>query len=362
MKFAYCMKPDVYFGAGCVKERDWCMGTRAYVVTGAHSGRASGALEDVEAALRAKGIPYEAFEGIENNPSLEQCRELGARAHAFQADFIVAIGGGSPLDAAKAIAVFALTPEIETETLFQNAYTMALPIVAIPTTSGTGSEVTPFSVLTRRDMETKKSFGSALSFPAIALLDPGYTRSLSRRVTLHTAMDAFTHCLESFLSKRATPVSDALALEGLRRFGPCMQQIEADTCENAREELMLISMLGGMAIAQTGTTMMHAMGYPLTYYKGLAHGEANCAVMKAYLGHIARVSPERLSHALGALGMSREALCDYLERSLVFDFVLTEEEIAHYAAQSMKQGSTGFTPGDVTAETIAALYKESCRV
>lgn len=358
MGFVFRARANTFFGEDCVKQyaADWMLGKRAYVVTGKTSGRKSGALADVESALQAGGVSYAVFEGIGNNPTLEQCREVAALAREARTDFVIGVGGGSPLDAAKAVAVLAVE-DISTEQLFKNAYTSALPLVAIPTTSGTGSEVTPWSILTRSDIQTKRSFGNDKTLPAVALLDPAYTKSLSHRITLDTAMDAFTHCFESLMTNKATPVTDAYNYEAIRRFGACLPALERGDLDGIREELMLVSMLGGMSIAHTGTTLMHGMGYPLTYYCGLAHGEANCAVLPAYLDLTARVQPERHQRALQALGMDAASLSAYVRRNIPLTLRITDEQIRHFSEQTMLQNSTRNMPFSPDQSDVQALYK-----
>ena len=359
MQFTYQETSNIIFGRGCVKENaaKWQYGTNAYIVTGKHSGRASGALEDVVALLKANHTAYEIFEGIGNNPTVEECREVGEAARKAGADYIVGIGGGSPLDAAKAIAVFARNPELPTVDLFKNTFGSVLPLVAIPTTCGTGSEVTPWSVLTRNDLQSKFSFGTAKTMPVVALVDPAYTESLSDRVMVHTVMDAMTHCLESYISIKANPVTEALSLEGLRRFGKCMREIELCNWDDIRDELVLVSLLGGIAIAKTGTTLMHGMGYPLTYFHGLTHGEANCATMPAYLRFVGNVLQERLQAPLNSMQTDIEALGAFVRRCIPVKITLTADEIQRYAAQSMFQGSVRNLPYPVTEEELAGIFQ-----
>lgn len=360
MNFSFELPTVVRFGRGAVRENAklLALGKRAFVVTGANSGRKSGALGDVLCALSAEGVAYEVYEGIGSNPNVSACRTLGQRARAFGADFIVGIGGGSPLDAAKAIAVFAAN-EIDEQRLFQYGYENGvLPIAAIPTTSGTGSEVTPWSIMTDDTAKTKRSFGGTLTFPRVALLDPTYTEKLPRAITFDTGMDAFQHCFESFLSMRATPATDALCLEALKRFSHCMQPLAEGKLEGIREELMLISMLGGMAIAQTGTTLMHAMGYPLTYFHDVPHGRANSLVLPAYVAALDAYRPERLREALNALGVSKDKLCDFA-RMHTDDCTLHPDEAAlqFYAEQTSRKDPMATTgvPGD--AASIYRLYR-----
>ena len=360
MEFQFKSRSNIFFGAGCVRAnaKNWLLGKRAYIVTGKSSGRLSGALADVEAVLEANGIAHDAYEGIANNPTLEQSRDVAALARGMEADFIIAIGGGSPLDAAKAVAVLA-AEDICTEELYTNVYRSVLPIIAIPTTSGTGSEVTPWSVLTRTDLHTKRSFGNDKTLPAVALLDPNYTNSLSHRVTLDTALDAFTHCLESFLNKKSSPITDAYNLEGMRRFGACMGALEKGELDGIREELMLVSLLGGLSIAHTGTTIMHGMGYPLTYYCGMTHGEANCATMPVYLRLTERVLPNKLSSALQALGMGVEELSAYVRRTIPLTLRISDEQIRHFSEQTMRQNSVKNMAYVPELGEVEALYRES---
>ena len=359
MRFSFEMPAGVRFGRGAVRENAdlLALGRRAFVVAGRRSGRVCGALADVEAALTAEGVAFETSESVTNNPNVRECRALGEKARAFGADFIVGVGGGSPLDAAKAVAVFAAN-DIPEERLFQYGYAGGvLPIAAVPTTSGTGSEVTPWSIMTDDTAQTKRSFGGLLTFPRVALLDPGYTESLPYDVTLHTGMDAFQHCFESFLSMRATPVTDALNLYALGLFGECMEPLARGEHAGIRDMLMLISMLGGMAIAQTGTTLMHAMGYPLTYFHGIPHGRANSIVLPAYLDALETHRPKRLAQALSALGLTKAALSGYARQHFPAEIHPSEAELRLYARQTAKKNPEATTgvPGD--PESLFALYR-----
>ena len=349
MDFKFDMPTAAFFGRGAVEAHTdkLALGKRAFILTGANSGRASGALADVTAALDKLNTGYDIFEGVGNNPNIAQCRELGASAREKGADFIIGIGGGSPLDAAKAVAVFA-SNDISDDELFKNKYQNVLPIAAIPTTSGTGSEVTPWSIMTVDDKRTKISFGSHATFPSVALLDPKYTESLSKDITFDTGMDAFEHCFESLVSMRSTPVTDALNISALSIFKRCMNRLEKGDHGPIRERLMTVSMMGGMTISQTGTTLMHAMGYPLTYFKGIPHGRANCVVMPAYLNELERHCPAQLKIALTVLDMTKDELIAYVRRNVKDTVQITESELRLWAEQtSLKNpAATTGTPGD----------------
>ncbi|HEX9058722.1 MAG TPA: iron-containing alcohol dehydrogenase, partial [Clostridia bacterium] len=222
MEFKFHMGTKAFFGIESVlknKGEFLKYGRHAFIVCGKSSAYESGALKDVIAVLEENDINYNVYDSIENNPSLENVSHAGRKAAEFQADFIIGIGGGSPLDASKAIAVLAVN-RIDPLELFKNKFDVKpLPIIAIPTTAGTGSEVTPYSILTRSDVTTKMSFGNEDTFPRASFLDPRYTQSMEYGTTVNTAIDAFSHALEGYMTKRSTPASDIIAKEAIRIFG-----------------------------------------------------------------------------------------------------------------------------------------------
>ena len=338
MNFNYHLPTKVFFGEDSVKKNAsaLALGERAYIVTGKTSGKASGAVGDVTTALRDLKIPYEIFEGIQNNPDVEQCRSIGGLARGFKADFIIGIGGGSPLDASKAVAVFAAN-DIPAQEVFNYGYKNGvLPIAAIPTTSGTGSEVT---------------------FPRVALLDPKYTDSLSLNSTRYTAMDAFTHCFESMISIKASPFTDADNMYALNLFGQCMGALESGEVSGLRESLMLISLIGGSTIAQTGTTLMHAMGYPLTYFYDIPHGLANAMVMPAYMRVVEKFRPARLEAALSSLGFKYGDVIDYLNRNYPVTIAPCADELRLWSEQTLQQASVKNTGLQLDADEMYQIFK-----
>lgn len=261
------------------------LGKKALVVTGrGGSSRHNGSLGDVEAALSRAGLEYQIFAQIEANPGLETVRSGAGLARQSGADVIIAVGGGSPLDAAKAMAVLAVN-DIDDETLFAAQFNSALPLVAVPTTAGTGSEVTPYSVLTYPQIQSKRSLASPLLYPRLALVDPQYGMTMSTEVTADTAVDAYSHALEGYFSLKANPVSDLLAERALSILGEQLRSlcIEPQPAIEARQALSYGSVLAGMVISQTGTSIPHALGYALTYFKGVTHGRANGLLLSAYL-------------------------------------------------------------------------------
>jgi len=355
------MPVNLKFGTGVIKENseDFKLGKKAFLVTGKSSARLSGALNDILDVLKTQDISYEIYDKVENNPSLENVTEGTALCKKSGADFIIAVGGGSPLDAAKGIAALSIN-DIEAIELLNNKFENPfLPIIAVPTTSGTGSEVTPYSVLTIPSMKTKRSFMSQWSYPKVAFADPAYTYSLPYNITVDTAFDAFSHLLESFCSSRSNQINDAIAIEGIQAFAECMQNITDNNITNTvREKLMYASCLGGIAISHTGTTLIHAMGYSLTYFKGLSHGRANAMLMAEYLNFNSKYIPDKIHIVMEILGFKNYMEVDnYFSLGIDSKPVLSDEECRNFAVLANGQGSVKLNPRDVQEDDIYNLYK-----
>lgn len=364
MDFKFRIGTKVIFKKGCVKENKEEFpkyGNKCIIVTGRKSGKASGALDDVIDVLQELKIDYTVFDGVLNNPTLENVKEGGEAAAQFGADFVVGIGGGSPLDAAKAVAVLA-TNDIEPIDLYKNIYDNApLPILAIPTTAGTGSEVTPYSILTRKDIKTKKSFANEGIFPKVAFMDARYTESMPYSVTVNTAIDALSHAVEGYMSKRSTELSDVLAKESIQIFGQCIDALVNKEIDfNCREKLLYMSMLAGMVISQTGTTMMHSLGYMLTYFKDVPHGKANGLLMKEYFKFNYEAAKDKVDNIMKLLNLKDvNEFGKVMDKLLSKDIELTEEEYSRYASIAVGQKSMTYNPRSVSEEDLVNVLKRS---
>lgn len=345
MQFKFHMPVKTYFGEGCLANNSSELskyGNKALIVTGGSSARLSGALAEVCGILDQQKTGYVIFDKVQNNPTPENVKEGGILARRSGAEFVIGIGGGSPLDASKAIAVLAVN-DIEPEQLFTNSFAKRpLPVIAIPTTAGTGSEVTPYSILTRADKQTKISFGAPETFPAVAFLDPRYTVSQPLEVTVNTAVDAFSHSLEGYLGKRRTPATDILAREGIRLFGVCLESLRSgDISLAVREKLLYASMLGGMVISHTGTTIVHGIGYNFTYFSGIPHGKANGYLIAEYMRFNYDYAKDRIDDILALSGLkSLDELDEVLAELIGRPPMLSPDEIKRYAAITMTQRST----------------------
>lgn len=335
------------------------VGKKAIIMTGQKSAVLCGAQKDVTDALEQLGISYLVFNKVENNPTLETVTEAAELAKKEGCDFVIGIGGGSPIDAAKAVAVLAANTMAPMD-LFKNEFTKALPILAVPTTAGTGSEATPYSVLVIKEKQTKMSFGNKLTYPQYAFLDYRYTLSLEREFTVNTAVDAFSHLFESYLSNRSTIHSAMIALEGLKIFGECLPSLTKNAFPaEVREKLMYVSLLGGICIAQTGVTVVHGMGYCYTFFNNIPHGKANGFLISPYMDYIYPAAKEKINQAMEVMGLrDKTELARILLELLGKPPILTETDIQKYTGLTLLQkGSIANTALVPKEADIASLWR-----
>lgn len=277
----------IYQQDGCVRAHGQelaALGSRALIVTGKHSSRKNGSLSDVVSALEAHGIPFLIFDDIEENPSVETVIKAKEAGLSFGADFVIGIGGGSPMDASKSIALLMKHPEETADFLYARGDGDSFPVAAVPTTCGTGSEATPWSILTRHELKIKQGIARPV-FPSLALCDPGYLAFAPHSVLVSTAIDAFSHCVESYINANATPYSRMLCLQSLRLWGEAKGALAGNRAPSPQDlsNLMCASTLAGMAISHTSTSLPHGLSYYLTYDDSIPHGLAVGVFQVPYL-------------------------------------------------------------------------------
>lgn len=249
-------------------------GKKALIVTGKHSAKTNGSLKDITDVLGNGHIAYSIFDEIEENPSVETVMKARNFGLQEKVDFVIGIGGGSPLDASKAIALMIANPDQNEDILYDSISLPSLPVIAIPTTCGTGSEVTPYAILTLHQQRTKKSISHRI-FPKLALLDIKYLKSLPHETLVNTAVDALAHLIESYLNANTNELNRIYSSEGLRIYNKCKKcLIDRSFSDIDYLSLLNMSMLGGMAIAHTGTSLPHGLSYAVTYELSVPHGKA----------------------------------------------------------------------------------------
>jgi alcohol dehydrogenase len=355
----YFMPTKVYFGQKCVERASDAfksLGKRALILTGRRSSKENGSLDDLTRVLSQIGIEWELFDNVEENPSFALVRNIVSEYRDGSFDFVIGLGGGSPMDTAKAIAVLLKNPTLNVEDLYDvSKYNEALPICAIPTTAGTGSEVTQYSVLTD-DAGFKRGFSHpALTFPKIAFLDARYTLNLSESLTRSTGLDALCHAVEGFLSKRATILSDLYAKESIRLIAENLPRVLKDPTDlHARENMLLASCLAGMVISQTSTTIAHALGYPLTTFKNVKHGDATAVFLDVIVEQASIEVPDKVGFVKSTLG----DVAKFLESvGLSIKVPINDEELMLWTSRAKNAPHVQWTRGNFTEELIRYLYE-----
>lgn len=352
-------------GAGCVRasgQEIAKLGKVCLIVTGRTSAKVSGALQDVTDTLDANGQKWLLFDAIGQNPELKDCMTAAQKAIAAGADFVLGIGGGSALDAAKCIAVLAANPGLTQEQLYAFEWAnLPLKIAAVGTTAGTGSEVTKVSVITTPDGR-KKSFHHEAIFPTLALGDPTYTMSLPPMVTRATAVDVLAHCAESFFSRSANHISRMYAVAGIRLLLPVLRNMAERGWEDpdyeTREKLYCASIYGGLAINVTGTCFPHTMGYLLTETFGIPHGTACAVFQKDFYAYNKRVVPELAAQYLEEIGCSEEEYFVLLDKvAPPCKIAMGEDLIAASHSRWVGNGSMAKCQGTFSADMADALLR-----
>jgi alcohol dehydrogenase len=302
--------PAAHFGTGSLAKLGQAVsatgGTEAVIVTDAGM-LATPVIDAVQAELGAAGIPLTVFSGAHANPTTD---DLAAGADTV-ADLtsasravLVAVGGGSSIDAPKGIALAAVNPQRGRALDYRSDFaTPGVPIVAVPTTAGTGAETNAFGVVTDLSTRSKFYIGHASTRPAAAILDPALTVGLPPASTAATGIDALTHAIESFLSVRANPWSDGIALQVIKMISAHLARACADGSDTeARAQLLLASHVAGIGMAATGLGMVHAIGHALGGRYDLAHGVCLALVLPQVLEFSGPATPERMAAIASALG------------------------------------------------------------
>ncbi len=301
--------PTGHFGAGSIARLPSVIagsgGQTALIVTDA--GLAATPVVAVAAdVLSAAKIPATLFAGVHQNPTTADVAAGAAAAARLLGDrpVVLAVGGGSAIDAAKGIALAAVNPERGRGLDYRSNFACpALPLVAVPTTAGTGAETNAFGVVTDEETHRKFYVGHASTRPAAAVLDPELTRGLPPAATGATGMDALTHALESYLSVRANPWSGGIALQVIRMIVEFLPRAVADGADDeARGQMLLAAHMAGVAMGSTGLGACHAIGHAIGGRFDVAHGVALAMVLPDVLRFSQPVCESRLADVAFALG------------------------------------------------------------
>lgn len=308
-------KPAAHFGVGAVSkvgELAVAQGAKsALIITDPFLG-ASPICAEVKESLEAAGIKVSVFDGVTPNPTTA-CVDAGSDAGAeAKCDILIALGGGSSMDTAKGVSLGAVNPErgigLDYTTDFKHS---GIPIIAIPTTAGTGSEVNAFGVIT--DEHTHKRFyvGHSSALAKAAILDPALTVGLPPKATAATGMDALVHATESYISKRPNPYSDGIALQVVEMVSQNIVTActKGDDIE-ARSQMLLASHIAGVGFSHTGLGLVHGIGHALGGQFNIPHGVALCLVLEEVLKYNLPHRGARFARLAFALGVGETSKSD----------------------------------------------------
>lgn len=303
----------VYFGenlSATLGDHVAALGAQMTLVITDRGVREAGIVDQVTASLRERGQLFEVFDAISPNPRDTECIAGAELARDLNAGAVIAIGGGSPIDAAKAIAGLATnggTPQDweAPKTFIQPP----LPIITMPTTAGTGSEVTRSSVITDSNRHFKMSLRDIRLAPTVSLVDPVLTYSLPASITAATGMDALTHAVEAYTCQVANPVSDAMAMRAIHLISQhLVAAVQDGTNQEARHGMMLASLLAGMAFGNADVASVHCLAEALGGRYDTPHGVANSIFLPYVFAYNAEVESERHAEIASILGAELDGL------------------------------------------------------
>ena len=370
--------PEVFYGIGAaekVGELAKPFGKKALIVTDPGVSGA-GLLDEIKANLRSSEIRTEIFNEVEPNPSVETV-EKGLKAFKdFEGDFIVAVGGGSPMDVGKAVAtLYTNGGRITDYEGVGKVEKPSLPVIAIPTTAGTGSEVTINLVITDRPRKHKFPVIDKNIAAKIAIVDPVMTLSLPPQVTASTGLDALTHAIESYTCTVTHPVSEVLALEGVRLMGAYLRQAVANGKNlEARDKVMTGCLMASMAFSNTRLGNVHAASTPLGGFFDVPHGVANAILLPYVMEFNVLGDPKKFAHIAEALGEDiygvteleaaykapqaiRKLSDDVGIPKTLKEVGVKEEGIEDMAKEAMTSGNILVNPRATRIEDIISLYR-----
>jgi len=380
INFTFSAPAEIYFGNGesaLVGERILTRGgRRGFLVT--DQGLVKAGLADrVQAVLNGHGLSTVVFAEVEENPHQETVEKGFLQAQAEGCDFVIGLGGGSPMDTAKMIATLLTNGGRVSD--YEGRNKISRPpalLVAIPTTAGTASEVTPNAVITDPQRNFKMVISSPLIVPKLAILDPELTVSMPPGLTAATGMDALTHAIESYTNRTFNPIASALAE---RAIGLISDNLRAAVAHGknlaARYNMLLGSLMAGLAFSYTGVGLVHAMAHPLGGHFNVPHGIANAILLPKIMEYnligcneetatIARLMGEKVdglskweAARRGVEAVRRLALDVGIPASLKAVGV-TADKIPAMAQDALKSGNIPINPRQTNQQEIERLYRE----
>lgn len=354
-------------------------GRSALIVTGRHVGK-SPMYEALVRILEKDGIAYETFDQITGEPTDLMIEEGLRRYQQAGCDFCIGIGGGSPLDSAKAIAAMAVNPGSIADYNGKQITGKIPPVVAIPTTAGTGSEATMFTVITDSKKGIKMLLKGDSLVPTIAIINPDFSMDMPKTLTAATGLDALTHAIEAYTSKKAFPMTDTLAISAVKRIMNYLPIAYANGYDvKARKEMSYAALEAGICINNSSVTIVHGMSRPIGALFHVPHGMSNAMLLKECLTFALDGAYERFGDLGRAIGVVNDKASDRLAAERFLDKVeeivqicevpslmkygINEQEyknvIEKMATDAIASGSPSNTRKTVTKEDCMAIYQKA---
>ena len=380
MSFQFFVRSNITFGRGAAEKLPEILsghGLKKIMIVCDSGVKAAGIAEKIVAQVERAGISYIVFDGVIPNPTNEVVEGAAVIARESGVEGFVAVGGGSSIDLAKAVNVLMTNPggigEYGGMNLVKNP---CLPLVAIPTTAGTSSEITNVSAL----IDTKKVIKYVVIDNKIVasdvIADPEFTKTMPVSVTAATGMDAITHAVESYISNMATPLTEYNSLAGLKLLYDNLPRVVADGSDmDAREQMMLGCVITGFGFSNANLGFVHAIAHTLSAHFGLAHGMANACVLPYVMAYNAEACPEKMVEMAKAIGLpvsgdlakdrylladALKALCVKLGIRTLREQNVPEEAFGRLAEDVLKEPVLGFNPRqNVRKEDVIGILKKA---
>jgi alcohol dehydrogenase len=379
--FSFSIPQNIIVGAGSLKKlgetAEKLGGKKGLIISGPHLNKI-GVVDSCIEYLKSAGVAADRFTEVEANPSVDTVEKAVERFKECGADFIVAIGGGSPMDVAKAVGVVARYGGSITD--YEGGGKVPgkiVPQIAIPTTAGTGSEVTAFSVITDHSRNYKLTVFSYELLPEYAILDAELITTVPAHTAAACGMDAFIHACEAYISTAANPFSEAMSEKAMELIGGNIRRYVARRADTkAAENMLLGSLFAGIAFSFARLGNVHAMSHPVSAYFDVPHGVANAILLPTVLEYNALADSGKYEKIFGYITGCKRMKGAKFEPELLLDAVkalnkslgipehlsevgVTDDRIELMAEDAMKSGNILVNPRSTTKQDIISLYKRS---
>lgn len=379
-EFSFSVPQEIIVGKGSLarlpEAAEKLGGKHGFIISGPHLNK-MGIVASCSESLENAGIKVDAYTETEGNPSVETVEKAAAAFCKSGADFIIALGGGSPMDVAKAVGVVARYGGSITE--YEGGDRVPgdiIPLIAIPTTAGTGSEVTAFSVITDHSRNYKLTVFSYKLIPAYAILDPELLTTAPVSVAAACGIDAMVHALEAYISKDASPFSDAMAEKALELIGKNIRRYVADRTDiEAAEAMITGSLFAGIAFSWARLGDVHAMSHPVSAYFDVPHGVANAILLPTIVEYNALADRGKYLKLFNYISLTPASEAEF-EPFMLVDLLtelneqlgipgslgevgVTADKFDAMADDAMKSGNIAVNPRSTTKKDVLSLYEKA---